>query len=137
MSRWCRIALVLLAGVGTASRFRPSSDRGGCRRGSLARCEVSGLAVALQSYRDDRGALPPFELGTLVRYLDGDGSNGGPDRTKYFDFDPCRVRSSCEYEDPWGRPYEYARSGRAAFRIRAPEPHVDPEDWIAYPDLED
>ncbi len=124
MSRGSRIALgilCILLGIWIALPLRLGPAP--YTRSVRARSEISALTTALNGYRDDWGAYPPSDgPGALVRYLDGDvhGPNGGPRRILYYDFEPRRVRASLEYEDPWGRPFEYELLGTDTFRLVAP-----------------
>lgn len=81
-------------------------------RVKTARGQVTTLQMALSAYYDDFDRYPPSGDDNLVRYLDGDPSNGGPP-TRYFSFRESKVSENLEFLDPWGRPYRY-RSGKDA-----------------------
>ncbi|MEK7485896.1 MAG: prepilin-type N-terminal cleavage/methylation domain-containing protein [Planctomycetota bacterium] len=75
---------------------------------------LAGLTAALKKYETDFGVLPPhipgapgtgFDSSTLVIYLDGDKTNGGP-KTAYFEFKQDEIVAS-GFEDPYGRTYHY------------------------------
>jgi type II secretion system protein G len=77
-----------------------------------AKTTISGLKAALKKYETDFGILPPhvpttFDSTTLVVYLDGDKTNGGP-KTAYFEFKQDELDTATgEYLDPFERTYHY------------------------------
>lgn len=73
--------------------------------------KIAGLEAALKQYEVDFGEYPPhipktFESNTLVIYLDGDTSNGGPE-IAYFEFKPDEVDSSGRFIDFYKRSFHY------------------------------
>jgi type II secretory pathway pseudopilin PulG len=78
-------------------------------RANTARGTVANLQLALIAYRYDFDRYPPSGHDSLVRYLDGDPSNGGPNKG-YFPFVASLVTDELHYLDPWGRPYTYSAS---------------------------
>ncbi len=89
-------------------------------RRSVAKSTVSGMVTGLNGYRDDWGEYPPDgQTGTassdtaLVIYMDGDinGVNGGPKKTKYFDFDFEMIESN-KYNSPWYGDFDSGASAR-------------------------
>lgn len=76
-------------------------------RHKTALAQLNTLQLALVEYKHDYDAYPPTGDDSLVRYLDGDPSNGGPDK-EYFRFRVLsKVTLDLRYLDPWGRPYRY------------------------------
>ncbi len=124
-------------------------------RKRLAKAEITALSTALYAYRDDWGVFPPDTTsGSLVIYLDGDESNGGPD-AMYFEFPFQRVGPAAglapfEFADAWGLPYGYdelesenrsapgnptgdprtAKVNVKTFDLLAPHPEDPAAEWI-------
>jgi prepilin-type N-terminal cleavage/methylation domain-containing protein len=96
--------IAILAGIllPTLAFIRDKANRG------VAQTTIHNLTMSLAGYNDAFGAYPPDDAGsetTLVKFLDGDTSNGGP-RLPFHSFKPDQIEGA-KFLDPFGGAYAY------------------------------